>query len=455
MFKPKAGFQLSFARMAGFSMGDYACNLYWQSITLFLMFYYTDALGLSGGTAGVIYMIASIFDGVIDPIMGAVADRTRTRWGRFRPYILLGAVPLGLSFAFLYWSPAVEGLGLTAVVLASHLVFRVAYTAVSVPYGSLTARMTRSSDERSSLAGFRMVAATLAGMTVSFLTQPLVAHFGGGDQARGFFYAAAVFAVIATGIFPLVFLATREPPEPPGVPERISMGDYWRSTLKNRAFWIVMAGISLGAMSSTALGKSLLYYMKYIAHDEGAARYALSLKAALGVAIIPAWVFATKVIGKRAAWLTASAWGLVAAAALLLFNLNTAASVTVFYIAIHIASLGVSTTYWSMVPDTVEYGEWKSGARTESFIFGLAMFFQKVALGLAAAFFGWALDWIGYHPNVAQSPETLHGLRMVVVAFPVVGLGGSAIAMLFYPLRKGVHERIVAELAERALKPAT
>ncbi|MDZ4375976.1 MAG: glycoside-pentoside-hexuronide (GPH):cation symporter [Phenylobacterium sp.] len=451
MFKAKAGFQMSVARKAGFSLGDYACNLYWQSVSLFLMFYYTDALGLSGATAGLIYMVASIFDGVTDPIMGALADRTRTRWGRFRPYLLLGSAPLGLSFCFLYWSPAATGLGLTAVVLASHLVFRLAYTAVSVPYGSLTARMTQSSTERSSLAGFRMVAATLAGMTVSFLTQPMVDRFGGGDLATGFFYAAVVFALIATGIFPLVFLATREPPEPPGEPVRLSLADCWRAMGKNKAFWIVMVAISLGAMSSTALSKSLLYYMKYIAEDEAAARYALSIKAALGIAIIPAWVIATRFIGKQAAWLTAAGWGLVCAIGLLVFDVQTALAVTIFYMVIHVASLGVSTTYWSMVPDTVEYGEWKSGARAESFTFGLAMFFQKVALGLAAAFFGWALDVIGYVPNVQQTPQTLEGLKMVVIAFPLIGLGGSAIAMLFYPLRRGVHEKIVDDLAERKL----
>jgi GPH family glycoside/pentoside/hexuronide:cation symporter len=449
MFKPKAGYQLSFARKAGFSLGDYACNLYWQSVSLFLMFYYTDALGLSGGVAGAIYMVASIFDGISDPIMGAVADRTRTKWGRYRPYILLGCVPLGLSFAGLYWAPAADGFGLVAVVTAAHLVFRIAYTAVSVPYSSLTARMTSSSEERSSLAGFRMVAATLAAMTVSYLTQPMVAEFGGGDQAKGFFYAAAVFGLIATGIFPLVFLATREPPEPPGEVVHLKLGEHWRAMSTNRAFWVLMVGISLGAMSSTALGKSLLYYMKYIAGDEGAARYALSIKAALGVAIIPTWVIATRFIGKQAAWLIAAGWGLVGAAFLFFTNVQTAFAVTLFYLFMHVASLGVSTTYWSMMPDTVEYGEWRSGLRPESFIFGLGMFFQKVALGLAAGVFGLALDLIGYVANQAQSPETLHGLRMVVVGFPLVGLGGSALAMLFYPLRKGVHDRIVGELAAR------
>ena len=449
MFRPKAGHQLSIARKAGFAMGDYACNLYWQSVSLFLMFYYTDALGLSGSVAGLIYMVASVFDGITDPIMGAIADRTRTRWGRYRPYILVGAIPLGLSFGFLYWSPAVDGLGLTAVVLAAHLLFRLAYTAVSVPYGSLTARMTSSSEERSSLAGFRMVFATLAGLTVAYLTQPMVALFGGGDQARGFFYAACVLGLVATCVFPLVFLATREPVEPPGEPIRLTLRQYWQATLKNRAFWVLMIAISLGAMSSTALSKSLLYYMKYIAQDEEAARYALSVKAALGVAIIPAWVFATRFIGKQIAWLAAAGWGLVGAVFLYFADVQTALAAGLFYLFMHVASLGVSTTYWSMVPDTVEYGEWRSGSRPESFVFGLAMFFQKVALGLAAAFFGWALDLIGYVANQDQTPETLEALKLVVFAFPVIGLGGSAIAMLFYPLRRGVHEDIVRQIEAR------
>src|SRR5215813_7466191 len=133
MFRASPSHQLSVPRKAGFTLGDYACNLYWQSVSLFLMFYYTDVVGLSGATAGLIYMVASIFDGVIDPVMGAIADRTRTRFGRFRPYILAGGLPLALSFAFMFWKPALDGAGLLAVVLASHLLFRVCYTALSVP----------------------------------------------------------------------------------------------------------------------------------------------------------------------------------------------------------------------------------------------------------------------------------------------------------------------------------
>ncbi|MFC3077754.1 MFS transporter [Phenylobacterium terrae] len=441
--------ELSLPRKAGFAMGDYACNLYWQSLSLFVMFYYTDVVGLSGATAGLIYMVASIFDGATDPIMGALADRTRTRFGRFRPYLLAAGVPLAFAFVFMFWKPALDGAGLIAVVLAAHLLFRLAYTAVSVPYSSLTARMTRSSDERSTLAGFRMVFAALAGLTVSYNTQPLVAALGGGDEARGFFYAACVFALLATGIFPLVFLATREPPEP-AVPERrLRVGEYWLAIRNNRAFWVLMAAITVGAVASSTLGKAVIYYFKYIVGDADAARYALSFKAISALAIIPAWVFVSRRIGKQAAWITASIWGVAGSALLMVTDATTAVVATAFFILMHVASLGKSMTVWSMMPDTVEYGEWKSGVRAESFIFGLGMFFQKAALGIAAGLFGWALDLVGYRANVAQTPETLFGMKMIVVLLPAISFGLSALIMLAYPLKRGRHEAIVDEIAAR------
>lgn len=445
--------RLSFARKVGFTAGDFACNLYWQSVSLFLLFYYTDALGLSAGMAGLIYMLASIWDGALDPFMGAIADRTRSRWGRYRPYILAGAVPVGLSFAFLYYRPALDGLGLVAVVMASHFLFRTCYTALSIPYTSLNARLTPSSSERSTLAGLRIIFATLAGLVVAVSTQPMVARFGGGDAARGFFYAACVLALIATAIFPIVFAVTREPPESKEDVPVLRMADYWRSLRGNRAFWIVMAGIVCAVACSTALGKSVLYYFKYYLHDEAASRTALSLCAALGLIIVPIWILATKFIGKRAAWFVATGWGLVGLAVFAAIDIRGSALMIAFLAYMQVCSLGLALTFWSMLPDTVEYGEWRTGLRAESFIFGLGQFFLKVALGLGAGLFGWALQWVGYRPNLEQTATTLHGMKLIMVAFPAVGLALGAAAMLFYPLRRGVHEDIVGQLARRRSAP--
>jgi len=443
--------QVTLPRKISFTVGDYACNLYWQSVSIFLLFYYTDVVGLSAATAGAIYMIASIFDGAIDPFMGAIADRTRSRWGRYRPYLIGGAIPLGLAFCLLYYKPPFQGLALAGAVLVAHLIFRVAYTVLSIPYTALNARITNSSGERSTIAGFRMIFATLAGLTVSFGTQPMVKAFGHGSDATGFLAVAAVFALVATAIFPLVFATTREPvfaadeaPPPSGF-------GYWRAVAGNRAFWMVMVGITFGVMCSTTLGKALLYYFKYYLHDEAGSRYALSLNALLGLAAIPGWVFFTRFAGKRGAWLTAVAWGLIGLGGFAVLGAPTPLAATVFFMFMQVGSLGISFTFWSMLPDTVEYGEWRTSIRAESFIFGLGQFFLKAALGLGAGLFGVALGGVGYHPNVTQTAATLQGMRVIIIALPAIGLIGSALAMLAYPIRKGVHENIVAELAARTV----
>ncbi len=441
--------RLSTARKAGFAIGDYACNLYWQSISLFLLFYYTDVVGLSAASAGLIYMIASIFDGAIDPVMGTIADRTRTRWGRYRPWVLLGAVPLGLSFAGLYWKPGATGFGLTAIVMLAHLLFRITYTAVSIPYSTLTARITTSSDDRNGLAGFRMVFASLAGLTVAWLTQPMVGYFGGGDAAKGFFLAACVLAGIATIILPLVFLNTIEPPLPSDDAPLPPLTAYWGSIRLNRAFWLVMVAVTAAALCSTIIGKSVIYYFKYFVGNEGAARYALSVNMASGLIIIPCWVAITKRIGKRGAWFAATAW---LAAGLIVFaftDLRTVVPAAALFLLLHAGTAGLNMTYWSMLPDTVEYGEWRSGIRAESFIFGFGIFFQKVALGLAAGLMGFAFDLVGFHANAVQSEATLAGIRLVIALCPIVGLAIGAWAIWHHPLRRGEHARINEEIRTR------
>jgi len=443
--------RLSLRAKLGFTVGDYACNLYWQSVSLFLLFFYTDAVGLPAATAGLIYMIASVFDGAIDPLAGVIADRTRTRWGRYRPYLLFGGVPLGLSFVLLYYRPPFEGLALAGWMLVAHMIFRVAYTAVSIPFTSLNARITPSSAERSTLAGFRMMFATLAGLTVATLTGPLTG-LAGADPAAGFTLVAAVFALVATAIFPVVFLTVREPPDGPAEPV-LSVGDHWRGVGGNRAFWLLMGAITFGVICSTALGKSVLYYFKYYLHDEAAGRLALSFLAGSGLVIIPAWIWVGRRIGKRASWLVAASLNLAGLIAFAAVDIRSPGLMTAFLVYMHVGGLGAAMTFWSMLPDTVEYGEWRTSLRSESFIFGLGQFFLKVALGLGAGLFGWALDAVGYVPNQPQTAGTLAGMKTIMVVLPMIGTAGAGLAMIFYPIRRGDHEAIVRELAERAGKP--
>jgi GPH family glycoside/pentoside/hexuronide:cation symporter len=445
----RPGHKLSLARKVGFTVGDYACNLYWQSVSIFLLFFYTDAVGLSAGIAGLIYMIASVVDALCDPVMGAIADRTRTRRGRYRPYILYGCIPLGLCFVLLYFRPPLAGILLAAWMMATHIIFRLAYTALSIPYTSLNARLTDNSDERSTMAGLRMAFGVLAALTIAFFTTPLVTALGHGSVASGFTWAAAVFALLATAIFPLVYLCTREPPEAETDPAGMDLAASWRAVARNRAFWVLVLAACVAFACTTALGKSVLYYFKYYLRDEAAARYALTAMAAIGLVAIPGWVLATKVIGKRNAWFAAVGWGLAMLALFAFVDIRNPVLMTAWYMATNVGGLGASLTFWSMLPDTVEYGEWRGGARTESFVFGLGQFFLKAALGIGAGLFGWLLDLAGYVPNAAQTPATLAGLKLIMVALPATGLAGAGLAMILYPLRKGDHESIVDQLAAR------
>ncbi len=451
--------RLGLGRKLGFTVGDFACNIYWQSVSLYLLFFYTDVVGLSASVAGTIYMAASIWDGATDPVMGAIADRTRTRFGRYRPYLLFGGVPLGASFVLLYYTPSWQGVPLVAWIVGTHLLFRTCYTILSIPFTSLNARVTSSSSERSTLAGFRMIFATLAGLLVAATTRPLSLALGSGSDADGFLRVAALFALLATCIFPIVFGAVREPDSHASEATTLGPREYWQAVRSNRAFWVVMAAIAGSVVCTTALGKSILYYFKYYLDDEASSSLALSLSAASGLIIIPAWILVSRRIDKRQAWFVATGWGLAGLAAFSQIDIRSSGAMIAYMLYMQVAALGLAMTFWSMLPDTVEYGEWRSGVRTEAMVFGLGQFILKAFLGIGAGVFGIALDLIGYVPNQSQSASTLSGLKQIMVLLPGIGMILGLGAMWFYPLTGKTHSRLVSELRARresniSLEPA-
>lgn len=410
---------------AVYGLGDFACNLYWQSVSLFLLFYYTEVVGLSPATAGLIYLIASVWDGVIDPLIGMAADRTRTRFGAYRPYILMGGPLLGLSFCLLYYRPPLEDYALAIFMLVSHLIFRTVYALVNIPYAALTGRLTADPDRRAQLSGFRMFFGALAAALVS-----LAIPFAGGE-GRGYFLLAVAFSVVATTLFPLVFAVTREPETDAATAPPPKLKALIWSLMRNRAFWGLNLGAIAFAVSGTALTKSVLYYFKYQLHDEAAGALCLAATGAAGLVVIPFWTLLARRLGRRGVWIAASCVGLSGLLTLAILPAVGTGWTMALLVWVHSGFLGLFFAFWSLLPDTVDYGEQATHVRADGFIFGVAGMISKVSVGIGAALFGWGLSVSGYRPNVAQTAETLGGLKALMVLPPIAGLSVCALLMIW------------------------
>jgi GPH family glycoside/pentoside/hexuronide:cation symporter len=419
-------------RLLLFAFGDFAFNLYWQSVMLFLLFYYTDAIELRPEVAATIYMIASVWDGIANFLAGIFVDRLQSRM-RYGPLLAAGALPLGLSFVLAYLPPALPGLLGAAVVLLGQILFRTAYAATNVPYLAMTARVSADETDRAFVSGLRMLFGTAAQVTVALTTLPMGRWLSGSSAAEAYLGAAAVFAVVGAAILVIVGatyreLAKAERPAPGNV------GAALASLARNRAFLALNGAMLLVIIAMTVLGKTVLYYFKYLLDDPEAGQVALASMGLVSAIAIPLWMLLGRYIGLRALWLLATGLGM---AGLILFAAIDVRGVIVmqaFLIGMQVMAVGIYFIFWAMLPNTIEYGERTTGLHVEGTVFGVAALLQRVAIGIATAILGWRLASAGYVPNVRQSPETLAAMRTMVTIVPLVFLALSCVAMLMNPL---------------------
>jgi glycoside/pentoside/hexuronide:cation symporter, GPH family len=437
---------LTTARVVGYGAGDFAFNLFFTFSSLFLLYFYTDVLGLSATTAGLIIMTALIWEGATDPVVGVIANRTRSRWGRYRPYLLLGCVPLALSFVAMFIPTGLSGPALAGYAFATHLVFRTIYTLVNIPYIALSAQMTSDSLARGRLAGARMMFAIVCGLTLAATSLPLVTVLGGGPS--GFFGLSLILATVAVAILLFCFAATREAPVNEGEVQP-SLAGMAAAVRVNSPFLILLGATILGSTGYTMSSKAMLYYMKYVAGSEAAMTVGLTVSlAAAALSMIP-WMMVTRRTSKRVVWLSGTA--ITGGVSLAIYLLAPTAG-PLLWLLLGLGGIGNAAfvlTFWSMIPDTVEFGEWKSGTRAEGAIFGLVIFSQKVALGLGTGLIGLLLDQIGYRPNQPQDAATIEGIRAIFTLVPLT-LGLCAGALIwFYPLDQRTHGELVRLINDR------
>lgn len=443
------------SRYIGYGLGDFAFNFYWLPLQVFLLKYYTDVLGLSSSLAGAIIMACLVWDGVIDPAIGLLANNTRSRFGRYRPYMLFGCIPLAVSFAFLFYPAPLQGKALAAYALATQLLFRTLYAAVNIPYGAMMASMTRDSMERNWLAGVRMLFAFSGSALVGYYTPRLVGHFERGNPSAAHFMSAAILSGIAVVIILVSFFLTEEridaadgAPHKPNPPLRAML----KMIAGNRPFLQLLAAIALFSFAYLAVNTGLPYFIQYYMHQDAAVTgNAVGMIPLVQMAAILPWTVASRWLGKRRAWILGLMISLTALLAL--YAIDAPDMQTIYWIlgVFSVGAAAIAVNFWSMVPDTVEFGEWHAGVRAEGFIFGFVTLIQKVALGLSSAFVGGYLAHIGYVANQAQSGAALGGLKLLISGIAGLGLVGSCAVVHFYRLDRAEHGRLVRDIAMREL----
>ncbi|MEX0297745.1 MAG: MFS transporter [Kordiimonas sp.] len=432
----------------GYGTGDFALNLFWQGTGFYLFFFYANVAGLPNTVIGTIFLVASIWDAVTDPAMGYLAERTTSRWGPYRPYLLLGSVPLALSF-FLLFTPVdiTSQTWQVTYYLAVLLLFRTCYTLVSIPYSALSARVTRNSDARTKLAGIRMYFGFLGGVCVSFYAKHLLEKY---DEATAFSYLGVGAAVASVFILCFCFVSTRESANPINATTTTSSASEGLSSVfSNKPFLLLVGALSLVTVANTVIGQTSLFYFESQFGDRGTGNTAIIIMTAAPLLSIPLWTSITLKIGKRNAWLLG---GLIALVGLFLLYVDTSGNVGLALAEITLVTIGVSSyavLFWSMLPDTIEYGEYQSSVHSESLLIGIASSFQKVTIGLSAFAVGVLLDFIGFKADSSSALTVLAGVKDIYILIPGVALLGSCLLILFYPITAKIHGQIITAIQQK------
>ena len=434
---------------AAYGIGDYAICLYWSGVSLYLLYFYTDVVGISPYSAGLIYGLGIMWDAFTDPFMGFLAERTRSRMGSYRPYIYYGSIPLALSFILLLWVPPFEGTVLIIFLLFVNLIHRTCFTIVSVPYSSLTARITDDSDERTILTSSRMLSAALGTFTIFALGFPIVLYFGGGEEKLGFIYLGIISGLIAILILHITVSFVKERSFKSSVDDLPNFAEVAHSVSRNYPFWIIFLAIIILISTYLMFNNNLIYFSKYALGLHDYQGVILGFLNGATLLAVPIWAYAALKLGKKNTWLISMAVLFLGFTTFNYYPIDDLDTLIYILIFIGFGNGATGVLFWSMLPDTIEYGEWKSGIRTESSLYGFMTFAQKGAIAIAVFILGIALTNIGFEPNQEQSIETIEALKNLMSIIPLIGVFISFVLLYFYPIDKAFHRKLIQDIENR------
>ena len=473
--------KLSIKEKLGYSLGDTASHFVWDLVNFWLIFYYTDVLGISPAWSTAIAILGTIMDAVMDPVVGIWADRTNTRWGKFRPFLLFGCVPFAL-FAFLaFFGPDLQGNALIAYILPMFIGLRIVYAIVNIPYSSLGAVMTDDSIERAGLNSFRFVAANLGQLIVSGFALYIVYYLGShatgmdysvmaDDAARklfmegaaansalvrssyiiGFRYLVAIFGCVGIILFLITFFTTRERVAPPKRQDA-HLGRDFKYLFKNRP-WVVLTLVGIVSFIMFAIQNiSATYYFKYFLGAESKSQIFNILGTVALIIAIPTTKPLVKKFGAKQLYIVCS---LLSGFffCMLFFAGKNFVLINIFNCLGKIAYAPAISLLWTMLADAADYGEWKFQRRTTGLCLSAAVFAQKIGWSIGAALFGVVMSMIGYNADlltidqIQHTPLIMNTFHWMFGIVPGVLYASCAIFLAFYNLDTATMEQMKAEL---------
>jgi glycoside/pentoside/hexuronide:cation symporter, GPH family len=440
--------RLSVGEKVGYSLGDLAAGFVFQTMVMLQLAFYTDTFGITAAAAGTLFLVVRVFDAVFDPAVGVIADRTKTRWGRFRPWVLWTAVPFGVMAVLAFTTPDLSPGGKLVYAYVTYILLMIVYSANNLPYSALSGVMTGDMAERTSLSQYRFVAAMLGQLVIQGLALPMVNALGRGNDARGYQLTMMILGALAVVFFFITFATTRERVAPLEGQSQ-SIGQDFRDLLKNGP-WKAMFALTVVLFITLALrGGAIVYYFKYYVKREdlfGPFNVIGTLATIVGV--ILSKTLAVR-YGKRNLFIA----GLVATALLCIpFVAFPPTAIVPIFVAEALRQFAYGFTIpllWAMMADVADYSEWKNNRRATAIVFSAIVFALKAGLGFGGAIGGWLLSAYGYVPNAEQSARSLDGIRLSMSLFPAVAFALCAITLFFYRIDRKMEVTIAGELAAR------
>ncbi len=440
--------KLSIKEKVGYSLGDTASHFVWDMVGFWLLFFYTDIYGISAAAAGTIMMIARFWDMAIDPIIGVISDRTNTRWGKFRPYILFGAVPYAVLAILTFTTPNFGEVGKLIYAGATYVLLMTAYAFINLPYSALGAVMSDDTYERAGLNSYRFIAGFIGQFVVTGLALTLANYFGNGDKAQGFQYTLMLFAGLSLVFFYITFKTTKERVQPPKE-QKDSVKEDVRNLFKNKA-WVILAIVGIVSFIMFAMqNAAIAYYFKYYLNREDNVQLFNVVGTVALIVALPLSKPLAKRFGNKNVFIGSS---LVSGLFFMLIYLPGVTDLTTIYVFNVIAKMAYAPAVpllWTMIADSADYGEWKSGRRSTGLYFSAAVFAQKAGWGIGAAIAGWILSISNFMPNVEQTESSITGIKLLVSVIPGVLYMSCAIFMLFYNIDSKTTDLMKIELEER------